>query len=653
MRNFHSFCIVCISCICILFPSCQEEEVYNEPILEQQIEVDPSSTIAPQFESYQAAWLETFGSIDPNHDWSTVKQATANFNLNGNENYSIRIYTHNPIKPSARILVNTTIKGKSSISFDIKKAQEKVYIQVINEQGRSVISHYYPTDNLSISTRDSYIRPRSLGTCNTFVSESKELNHDFNGKRITIQCLENVASQESDKMDFSVLKSILNTDGVLAEANNNLTTLQGQYDKNAEIIVNETGPVAISMLCGGTIFKDIVGYYYYWDSNDLESIINAPKYLLINDATPQSNISCYDTANQRHTPTDGMDITNNWILNEEHNDHQITGKEYQLTYFDEEGNATYNFPKGIHIGFFIIRADLWDMSIFEEYINDFHAICFSSPALNEYYGYYQDPSDAQSGGAINSIIFNYNGITYMGMEDSMGNTETNASLIKNDHDMNDIFFTITGNIVNHQELSQTPPESFIIACEDLGSVYDLDFNDIVFSVSHVRGENKALVTPLASGGILPVWIQYNGAIVGGKEFHELFIIPDNTTPRLPINANALHGYTTKAEPIEITVPTDYSVTQHGFTLLIDQTNTNDLGKAITIGNAINQGNNIELNKNEGSQAPLMLTLPEGWKWPKEEALIYQAYESFKNWTNDQSSSSEWYKDVSNSNLIVE
>ena len=59
--------------------------------------------------------------------------------------------------------------------------------------------------------------------------------------------------------------------------------------------------------------------------------------------------------------------------------------------------------------------------------------------------------------------------------------------------------------------------SWILACEDLGNMADCDFNDIVYRISHVAGEENATVTPLAAGGTIPARLRFMRKIFEGAE----------------------------------------------------------------------------------------------------------------------------------------
>lgn len=657
-----------------VFTACQEEDTIEQTVVETILPEtgEEETTQSSMLEAYNAAWVETLGEIDPNHDWSAAMRVTAKIYLReAAGEHTVRIYTHEPTHPDCRILANTKMTGTGTISFDALKTQEEVFIKITSKNGRTITDKLYPINNKNLEIRTSAIGSRSLGECTTFVCDTFNLGQ-FGRNVITengtqwqtdqsdpLYYLSNVKQNAIDpKIKFSVIKNILKGGGVLGEGEDPVTKWEEYLGRDAEIVVKEAGPVSISILCGGTIFYDMVGYFYYNedDKNDLEKLRNAPKYLLIDDARPKSNIRCYESADTYHIPA-GME-TPTWANGNQHNSHLMEGQEYHLVYFDPNNDyqATYNFPEGTHIGFFIIKAgneqdekkDLINNYFNESFFQGGRKIYYSLPILNDYYGNYKDVQDPSKGASDNAIVFEYNGTTYMGMEDG------------GDIDINDIFFTLTGNFEEHTDLGEKEekPQTWIIACEDLGSADDYDFNDIVFSVSHVAGRDYATVTPLAAGGICSSYLyyDYNKQYINGTwpNLYHGAIDPNlNVNPyndeikRLrPLNVDADGGgYNPgKGEPMTITVPKDFSITNNMGNFKIEV--INQYAEGYNPGNptiaAFITGNN---HNDKSATAPQMICIPEGWKWPKERQLIYDVYPQFKDWNQDQQSNLEWYKTI--------
>lgn len=205
--------------------------------------------------------------------------------------------------------------------------------------------------------------------------------------------------------------------------------------------------------------------------------------------------------------------------------------------------------------------------------------------------------------------------TFIGFED-----DPNAS----EKDLNDIVLMLdpVPYIVDHE------PDGFILAAEDLGNTGDFDFNDVVFSVTHIAGEKTAIVTPLAAGGTLPIQLYYDGKPVGG-EFHSLF---GGSKSSEMINTDKI---TKAADPIEIEVPGDFAIGEYADY----DNNENSHFRKFTI--SINNGQTM-LTAPKNGAAPQIMCLPANWEWPKEQVNIQDAYPDFGDWGKNYSNT-EWIK----------
>ena len=197
-----------------------------------------------------------------------------------------------------------------------------------------------------------------------------------------------------------------------------------------------------------------------------------------------------------------------------------------------------------------------------------------------------------------------------------------------DWDMNDLLFFVNGTFEDEPENigpdisdeDKPEPQSWILACEDLGAIDDFDFNDVVFSVSHVEGSNQVTVTPLAAGGILEAEIMYNGQSYG--EIHSLLGASATTF------VNTENGITHTATPITINVDENFSITQNmgGFSVkVIDEE-----------GNA-----NTEITAPGQGEAPQMICVPGTWQWPIERISVSVAYPDFGEWGANYGTNNDW------------
>lgn len=395
-------------------------------------------------------------------------------------------------------------------------------------------------------------------------------------------------------------------------------------------IVTKGGEIKLPMVYGATNNINRLGYVYYKDGQDP---LAQPHYILMNDAQPLNNI--YFNSWKGQALENNMQLAN-WSEAEKSlfgksKDTKMYGTSYKLAFFGEnhDQEATYNFPAGYHIVFFIAPYQPHNGTYTESNYN------YSLPELNKRINHKDGNTDCptyitekdqwgnqvSARGAIKAASWTFNGQTFLGFEDG-----------GNDEDLNDIVFWVQGQykapeppitVPDPDPLPEPQSESWIIACEDLGNTDDIDFNDVVFSVSHTAGETTAKVTPLAAGGVLPSNIYYGGSNLG--EIHNLI---NGAQP----NANGQYSMLntgskgTPGSAITINVPADYSVTNHGFTVKVKD-----------------QNESIVLESAEIGTAPQMLVLPGEWAWPTERTPIGTAFPMFVDWSKAANTAIDWYK----------
>ena len=206
-----------------------------------------------------------------------------------------------------------------------------------------------------------------------------------------------------------------------------------------------------------------------------------------------------------------------------------------------------------------------------------------------------------------------------------------------DNDYNDFVFVLEG--------TPTPvvkdPIKYIYAVEDLGGTNDFDFNDVVFSVSHINGQPKATVQPLAAGGIYPAQIYFKGEAYG-EEIHKMF---GKTTTKVLVNTKAgtTKNSMVKAEAFEVPVDINWSQTAtkygesgNGFSVWVDIPDRVD--KEV-------------FTCDPGTHAaPQMLVLSEDWLWPTETTRISYAYPGFETW-GENYTEKNWAKTYNSKKVV--
>lgn len=269
-----------------------------------------------------------------------------------------------------------------------------------------------------------------------------------------------------------------------------------------------------------------------------------------------------------------------------------------------------------------------------------------------------------------------------------------------DFDLNDVVLAFDG--CKPKVFNEDPTEScsWLIACEDLGGSFDVDYNDVVFKVEHVSGKEHAEVTALAAGGTLASYICYLDPTRSGNdkclgEIHEMFNNvgrAETSGEYTPLNVGSVQGYTVNANrydytasPISIKVDkdwtmafystdtwrnegNDYGVNMGGFEIRTLKAGTPIPTGEVTIDSDVfdKMDNSERVSRiqppGDKGEAPYILCLPlyyevmntpdPGtktkyiWAWPSEFVTISTTegggpYPEFKDWVSDKSNNT-WY-----------
>lgn len=219
-----------------------------------------------------------------------------------------------------------------------------------------------------------------------------------------------------------------------------------------------------------------------------------------------------------------------------------------------------------------------------------------------------------------------------------------------------------------------PTQSWLLACEHLGSTFDYDFNDAVVSVKHVTVEsfvnlpyfdaswqkqntsnstvslkNYLEIVPYAAGAVRKSHLFYNGHDLG--EMHSLLqssnaaAFSSQTSGSMPmLNTESFGGAGMPILIIKVDDDFTMSSDMGGFTIkVIPMGENDDPGYSTTL-------EAEEITAPKTGEIPQMLVLPETWKWPKERKNIKDAYPGFKDWTGN-SRYTEWLNNKNDELLI--
>lgn len=256
-----------------------------------------------------------------------------------------------------------------------------------------------------------------------------------------------------------------------------------------------------------------------------------------------------------------------------------------------------------------------------------------------------------------------------------------------DFDLNDVVFAFDGCqpiIVNEE------PDKWLLACEDLGGSFDIDYNDVVFSVEHISGKTKAKLTPLAAGGTLASYIYFQDPL-GDRdkcfgEIHQLFGATKVNSGEFSI-INAKSRYEKTAAPIEFDVAEDWTMAYYS----TGESGGTNYGGDVNMGGfeirTLESGEDAPLELgitsekfsgaskiqpstlDRGENVPYILCLPYSykhfnynratpeagkktvcvWAWPTEFTTICNEngtsgpYKDFAGWVQNKYNNTDWYK----------
>lgn len=198
-----------------------------------------------------------------------------------------------------------------------------------------------------------------------------------------------------------------------------------------------------------------------------------------------------------------------------------------------------------------------------------------------------------------------------------------------DRDLNDFVFIIESEM----EALEFEPQEWVVAIEDLGAQDDFDFNDVVFKVKHVAGDNTLEITPLAAGGTLETYLyQGNNKVVRTdiegnvfEEFHEMLGATEGTYPMINTTSKGA-----AAAPIVIDVPENFTMA-----LLTQENVPMSMGNFwVDVKGNNAQNGDVKVTAPGKGDAPQMICVPAAWAWPTERTSIKSAYPDFSTWVNN-------------------
>lgn len=627
-KYFKSGSLVAMAATAILMSSCAKEFELYDPVKDATAK-------------YEKNWKETFGNIDPNQDWNMATQKTVTVTVPATS--EVNIYTKGLEK--SYLLANTSVTGTADIKFDVRKGLAEVYVVAISGDSRNVRTVDITGETATADFNSSQARAAMTRAGETLPEREFVYAVGYNlveGQMINSfnSDIYNLINYNCDKEhNYSSWGSNIYASGKWSTGNYDQTAPETGTDVNMSSLADvQTGCAELYTRTDDDITK------LYPFTQDYKMVTAKAQEITLTGIFRNTS---GNTALLYYYTTPGASVNDlkaadKYILIP--NTENIVGKEYKLIYYDPNNNyaPTYTFPSDVEIHFALainpacgtkwVEYNATDGDIRANVMNA-GLLSFSDEALNT--DMFRDIRLGQKSSAwtsmASSAIYTYNGTNIISFEDWGGNFSVNNGVPSasgtNSIDWNDLAFAINADF-------QTPPppveeeqkkgESWIIACEDLGSTDDYDFNDIVFKVSHVAGQNIATVTPLAAGGVYESHILFNNVALG--ETHQMLGAKATEGNYPMINTSSITATGTSQT---VTVPTDFSLANSmgGFGITVK---TNDNINAVII------------TAPDAGEAPQMFCVPGTWAWPTERTKIQEAYPNFADW-NGNSSNADWYK----------
>ena len=200
-----------------------------------------------------------------------------------------------------------------------------------------------------------------------------------------------------------------------------------------------------------------------------------------------------------------------------------------------------------------------------------------------------------------------------------------------DRDFNDLVILTKNNLKQKSETTM----GWTVACEDLGGTFDYDFNDVVFQVYYVSGQDWIRIIPLAAGGTLPVKLYYykssqrKDVLISNGEWHNHFGATEGTYKSTDMINTCYGGADYERHVLPIYVKTgnkNFSMAEYAIN------NYDDAGNLMIKVQRPDSEEPMEcvIGPSNG-KAPQVLVLPTTWRWPKELKRINTIYTGFGTW----------------------
>lgn len=528
---------------------------------------------APVQEDYAKSFVELFGPVHPDQDWNMAAQKSVTVNPGSANEVKIYADNGNGYQLAGHF---TNVSGTQTFKFDALEKADKFLVSV-GSMSKEVENG--GTVDFSATSR-SY--ETNVGDLITPLTEPRLFSKDY--------LLQYIQHQPEGK-------DARQTEGL----HMNFTAIAGE------------NPVTVYPVYWNAGFYHEFGIHTY-DANDM----------------PTNEVVVW-----RNKDTDSKAVTVKWAGEEgfkspigvwtgASNNKCIINSSSIVEQVRSMG-FTINLPKDTRFGFFI-KAYYKDKAIASDPYNQANLLhtWYSDGRFNDdsqgHAAFYtnQWTEETEAGKVTHEQ-------TFLGFEDCnvdpiwsySGSSQGPVSRFNSDNDYNDLMFVLEPAPIIEKHTKQT----WSLAVEDLGTEDDYDFNDIVVTLSHVAGQEDTEIIARAAGGTLPVYLCYDGKVLGG-EFHEHFF-------GVQKESNGLYPMINTQSVGAAAAPKTFKLNK--YFSLTEFTKGYMGGLSIKVGE---DGEMYDVTPPAPGDAPQMICVPANWKWPKERVRIDTAYPGFTSWATD-------------------
>lgn len=533
-------------------------------------------------------------SVDPQHTWEMSTQNSLKIKSfpTDFETKVVMVLDANPFSTDEATILAYEESKVSILKYEAPSYATKLYAACVNGDIMRVRRFDVKTGEVDFSESAATYAPSKA---NRRAASQLTFQKTFNATHFADQGWDDEfamlpePSETESFTKFTEYHSMFK--GFLPEGNNNNRKLEAYDDiwKCSSITVSkEDGEVCFIPVHKESSVNQSIGYYYVLPGQDL-NIKTCKKYVF-------PSISKINKT---------QDICDQ--------------KVYRLKYFDEQGNESYQFPKGTRIGFF---AHVLQTGISKTEPLDWYAEGTLNVALSNLIAEKAETGPLDGYKEFTHVVmFERNNEMLIGMEDWI-----------KDFDYNDINIMLRGDIEKLPASEAEIPNHthiYSYAFEDTQSG-DYDLNDVVLQVKRIWGSNKQEIKLVALGAMDRIKAYYTNEegetipLFGGKELHDAVGVPQNTF----VNTETLNVEDSKLPKQTITFNYSKFLYNKADFFIINETKN----QVVHVPSAIGLKG---LNPNG-------VCIPFAWQWPKERVRIFTAYPLFKGFAENMEVNTDWY-----------